>query len=159
MNDPRALDVDMSSVVPLIREILAVGGTTELTVSGNSMRPLFKHRVSRVRLAVADTYAPGDVVLYQRDNGAFVLHRILQIKGGLFVMRGDNQYLAETGIRQDQILAAMTAFTRDGVHWHKSGCILHRIYRTFWVRSCPVRRRCKRMFDRLFSMIYKRKRP
>ncbi len=153
MSGFRLLDVDMASISPLITEIIAGGGSAELTVSGNSMRPLFEHRVSRVRLSAADRFRLGDVVLYRRDSGAYVLHRIVQQKDCLYTMRGDNQYVPEPGVRCDQILAVMTAFSRDGVRWHDCRSFAYVLYRVIWVRSCFLRRKFRVFLRRIFSLL------
>ena len=66
------------------------GGTSYALVVGNSMEPL----LSRGDLAVVrerSAYRPGDVVLYDsRELGTKVLHRIVRVEGGRFVLKGDN---------------------------------------------------------------------
>jgi len=37
-------EIQMNSLSPLIEEILSSGGTAEITVTGNSMYPMLKHR-------------------------------------------------------------------------------------------------------------------
>ncbi len=136
----KQFNVDMACVSPLISEVLASGNSVELTVSGNSMRPLLTHRVSRVRLSATDRFQIGDVVFYQRDSGAFVLHRIVKRTGLVYTMRGDNQIVAEPGIRHDQILAVMTGYSRDGIHWHETGHVPYVLYRVYWIHSWFLRR-------------------
>jgi hypothetical protein len=54
-----------------------------------------------------------DIPLYRRDNGAFVLHRIVEV-GDTLTCIGDNQYDLERGIRRDQVIGVVAAFSRDG---------------------------------------------
>lgn len=152
MREKRLIDVSMESVTTLISEILKNGGSAELTVSGNSMRPLLKHRISRVRLSEAGELHPGDIVLHRRDNGVYVLHRIVKISDGRYYIRGDNQYVTESGVRRDQMLAVVTAFSRDGKRWHSCDAWLYVLYRTVWVRSCFWRRRLLGVLHRIFSV-------
>ena len=52
-----------------------------------------------------------DIPLYQRDDGAYVLHRITKV-GETYTCIGDNQFAYEPGIRHDQVIAVVSAFTR-----------------------------------------------
>jgi hypothetical protein len=121
-------------------EVLQQGGTVELTVTGNSMYPMLRHRVSRVRLApVTGPLSRGDLPLYRRDNGKFVLHRVVEVDNGLYSCCGDNQWHVEPGIRHDQIIAIVTDYARRK-SWVSCGNRFHRIYWRFWVWVRPLRR-------------------
>ena len=130
----------MASLSPLIEELLDQGHSVELTVTGNSMRPLLRHRVSRVRLASVEELKRGDVPLYRRDNGGFVLHRIVSIDGETFTCCGDNQWHLESGLNLDQVLAVVTDFSRGGERWTSCQNPLYGIYWRFWVGIRPLRR-------------------
>ena len=53
------------------------------------------------------------MVLYRRQNGAYVLHRIAAIGAdGTYMMCGDAQTVLEPGIRREQLLAVVTDFAR-----------------------------------------------
>ena len=54
-----------------------------------------------------------DVVLYRRDQGILVLHRICRITSDGFYMVGDNQYEVEGPLRQDQIIGKLIAVNRN----------------------------------------------
>lgn len=130
----------MASLSPLMEEILAQGHSVEITVTGNSMRPLLIHKVSRVRLAPAGDLKKGDVPLYRRDSGAFVLHRIVSLEGEFFTCCGDNQWHLEHTLRRDQILAVMTHYARKGEGWSFCQSPLYGLYWRFWVGIRPLRR-------------------
>ena len=55
-----------------------------------------------------------DIVLYRRDNGKFVLHRVMLVRKKDYVMCGDNQKVYEPRIRRDQILASVKDIIKDG---------------------------------------------
>lgn len=130
----------MASLSPLMEEVLALGKSVEITVTGNSMYPMLKHRVSRVRLAPAGELRAGDIPLYRRDNGKFVLHRIVSLEGETFTCCGDNQWVLEPGLRPDQVLGVMTHYAREGEDWKPCGGPLYTAYRTGWVTARPLRR-------------------
>lgn len=56
-----------------------------------------------------------DVPLYKRENGQYVLHRILKVRKDDYVICGDNCYCKEYGVKDNQILGVLTAVVRDGV--------------------------------------------
>jgi len=56
----------------------------------------------------------GDVVLYRRKSGKYVLHRIIWVRKTDYVLCGDNCWELEPGIRDEQILGVLTAVIRNG---------------------------------------------
>ena len=87
--------LDTAEILPLIKESLKSGHKISVTVTGNSMMPLFAHERDSVVLEKAFVYKPKDIVLYLRDNEKPVLHRIVGKKEGGYSMCGDNQEVAE----------------------------------------------------------------
>ena len=107
--------VSIQELAPYIQETVSSGGSVELTVPGKSMTPTLIDRVSQVRLVELSTPKCGDMVLYRRDNGQFVIHRIVKCEGDdSYVLCGDAQYQLEVGIRRNQMIALVSAFTRRG---------------------------------------------
>ena len=152
MKDQTTVQLSMSELTPLISEIVDNGGSADITVTGNSMLPMLKDRVSRVRLAKADELKKGDIPLYRRDNGTFVLHRIVGIDSDSYTMCGDNQWHVEKNIRRDQIVAVVTDYCRNG-KWRSCGKKTYRLYAVIWMGIRPLRRivfggarRIKRIF-------------
>lgn len=68
-----------------------LGGTTSYAVIvGTSMEPML-HRGDLAVIREESTYRAGDVVLYESPElGSNVLHRIVRVQGGRFVLKGDN---------------------------------------------------------------------
>ena len=57
----------------------------------------------------------GDIPLYRRNDGAFVLHRVVGIKeNGEYIMCGDNQFLLEFGITDKNIIGVARTLIIDG---------------------------------------------
>ena len=66
------------------------GPTGYAVVNGSSMEPHLE-RGDLVLVRTRDSYGVGDVVLYEdHESGARVLHRIVAVRGGRFVTKGDN---------------------------------------------------------------------
>ncbi len=129
----------MEALTPLMQEILSAGGSVEITATGGSMRPMLLHRVSKVRLAPPRPLMKGDIPLYRRDNGAYVLHRVVSLEGETCTLCGDAQWHLEPGIRPDQMLAVATDFCRKN-RWVSCASSGYRIYWKLWVFIRPLRR-------------------
>lgn len=84
--------------------LLEAGAEVPLTVTGSSMVPFLRHGRDTVFLRGPDQCPPrvGDILLFRRDNGQWVLHRLHHRTGdGLLVINGDAQTWFET-IRPEQ---------------------------------------------------------
>lgn len=139
MVKPNPRSVPIAELTPLMAEILSQGGSVELTVTGNSMRPMLFDRCSRVRLTAAHELRRGDIPLYRRDGGSYVLHRIVAEQGRCYTCCGDNQWNLEPGIRRDQIVAVVTDFARKE-RWRSCNGFWYGLYWRFWVAVRPLRR-------------------
>lgn len=80
----------------------------------------------------------GDVVLYRRDQGILVLHRIWKRQGDKFYLVGDNQKEIEGPLRPDQMKGIMVGMVRGG----KKISVKNPIYRLLtgiWLWMRPMR--------------------
>ena len=124
-----------------------------LVISGNSMSPFLVHGRDTIYLSRL-TRAPrrGDALLYRRDNGAYVFHRVYAVKDGLLTMVGDAQTQLEPGIRPDQVIAVMTAAVRRGKHL-APGCFWWEFFEKIWIRMIPLRDPVRRLYAGLAGFI------
>lgn len=147
-------EVALDEIISLIIEKLDAGGNVVFTPNGNSMYPMLRDGEDVVVL----TKPKGrlhlyDLPLYRRDDGKYVLHRVIDFgNDGSYVMCGDNQFARERGIRDDQIIAVVTAFYRKGKAF-TTDSLLYRAYVSFWYHTRIFRRtyrfgstRAKRLF-------------
>lgn len=110
-----AIQFSMADLEPLIREVIDKGGTFTMMPRGTSMLPLIRQGKDSVILSpLKEETLPGDVVLYKRDNGQFVLHRVMLAKNGVYTMCGDNQVVFEKGIENRHLIAVASGIIRDG---------------------------------------------
>ncbi len=138
-------NVTMAQLYPVIEETLQRGGSVTLTPTGASMMPMLRHQRDTVTLGTIDgPLKINDVVLYKRNNGEFVLHRIVGMeKNGDFIMCGDYQLVPEHHIKQQQMIGRLLSFTRKGRHVLCS-CFSYRAY----VCLLPVFRTLRKVFGR-----------
>lgn len=131
-------EIALDSIMPLFRETLATGRNVQFSPRGVSMLPMIRQGIDRVTLSpLPERLKKYDLPLYQRDNGQYVLHRIVKA-GETYTCVGDNQFVLEKGLRQDQMIAVVTAFTR-GDKTIPVTALSYRIYCRFWHYSRPIR--------------------
>lgn len=107
--------VTMDEIAPLIEEKLKSDGKVVFTPKGTSMLPTIVGDVDSVSLVKPEfPLAKYSIPLYKRDDGGYVLHRVIGKKNGCYIMRGDNQYFEEKGVREDQIVGVVKTFTHNG---------------------------------------------
>lgn len=97
-----------------MKEVIESGGEFTFYPHGTSMLPLIRQGEDQVVLVEPKDIKVGDIVFYRRNDGHFVLHRLVKITKGQYVMCGDNQYLLEHGITDKHILAKVKEIVRDG---------------------------------------------
>ena len=126
------ITVPMESLVSLIRLQLEQNGHADLTVTGSSMLPMLRNRRDSVRLIpVGGQCKQGDIILYRRENGMYVLHRVIGLQGTQYICCGDNQAERED-VAHHQLIAVVSGFTRKGKYYSVTHCG-YRIYQTLWV--------------------------
>ena len=110
------------------------------TTVGTSMRPFIRSQEDLVVIERRPDlrYEKYDAVLYRRDSGQYVLHRIVKVGADGYTMCGDNRAWLEPGIRQDQILGVLTAVIRQGQRIDVNTEEYRREIRR-WVAWYPVR--------------------
>ena len=94
-----------------------------------------------IQQAALESLRKNDVVLYRRDSGILVLHRICRITDNGFYLVGDNQREVEGPLRPSQIIGRLAAFVRDG----KEISVRQPFYRflsSLWLFLLPVRPLC-----------------
>ncbi len=132
-------DVSVKDITPVIEELILSGTDVRLCVTGNSMFPMLRSRQDSVIITKApDRLKKYDLPLYRRQNGEYILHRIVKEKNGEYFMNGDNQYTVEYGIDRDAIIGIVSAFYRKGKRIEVSSS-LYRLYCMLWVAARPFR--------------------
>lgn len=96
-------------------EELARYGRLIYTNVGDSMQPLIRQGRDLLLIEKPNgRLKKYDVPLYKRDNGQYVLHRILKVRKDDYVICGDNRRLKEYGITDRHIIGVLKAVIRDG---------------------------------------------
>ena len=116
-------------------------------VKGVSMRPFLRTGDFVFLQLPGEKIRKGDIVLFRRANGQYVLHRVMKIRGDRLWMQGDSQLVKEP-IRREQVRARATGakirgemVPEDSFHWWK--------YAHLWRWLSPIRRQISWMHQRL----------
>ena len=146
--------IKLDDAMPLIREKLASGGEVTFSPRGTSMLPLLREGRDTVTLSPAPKKLKKyDIPFYQRENGQYVLHRVVKT-GESYTCIGDNQFVSEKGVKQEQIIAICTAFTKDGRRYSVNSA-RWKLYARLWHYSrfprrmlAALKRRAARSFGK-----------
>lgn len=105
--------IDTKAYLDTLCELADKGETVSTVVSGSSMTPFLSANRDFVFMKKAE--APlkiGDIVLFTRENGDYVLHRIKKIKYGGYYLVGDRQTAIEGPVPYKSIRCVVTAVRR-----------------------------------------------
>lgn len=129
----------MKELFPLIEEGIKNGGQYRFYPRGVSMLPLIRQGVDSVVLCAVSDIKKYDIILYTRDDGTFVLHRVVGLRDGKYDLCGDNQCFVEKGIRLDQVKAIVSGLYRDDNYVSKDDPQYTK-YVINRVKTIPIRR-------------------
>lgn len=126
---------------PIIEELLSGGFRIKLIVTGSSMYPFLRHEIDSFELFydIRHNVRKCDIVLIQRENGQYILHRVVKVsKDKAFYLAGDAQSIVEGPIMYDQLIGVVTkVFRRE----KEINCesFLWRMLSTIWILMLPAR--------------------
>ena len=124
----------------MLRDLVNEGKECRLLISGSSMAPFLVHERDSILFSKPDReLRRGDMVFYQRDNGQYVMHRILKVKPEGLDIIGDAQTEVEGPVKPEQVFALVTKVNRKG-KWVGPGNFWWWFFSTVWLRLFPVRR-------------------
>lgn len=135
---------------PFIKEILSKDKQVRITVTGSSMYPFLRENIDSVELTGASFSAlkKGDIALIQRENGQYILHRVLLKKGGSFFIVGDAQQWIEGPLAESQLVAVASAIYRKDLRISCEGRGW-KLVSLLWLKLLPFREQLIACFKRL----------
>ena len=126
-----------------IEKLLLSGQKARISPEGYSMYPLIIPGRDHVELEPfvkqRDYVRRGDVLLYRRDTGLLVLHRVHRIdpEGRLYFC-GDNQSEIEGPLMVRQVIGRVSRINRKGLEFSVRNPI-YRLYSRIWIITRPLR--------------------
>ena len=156
------IPIPMEELFKAVKIQLDNGGRARLTVTGRSMLPLLRAYRDAVELIpVNGRQQKGKIILYRRQDGQFVLHRIVELTPEGYICCGDNEAVREP-VSHSQLLAVTDGLIRRG----KTVTLdqfSYRVYTALWVGLFPlrgiyikIRRFCGRNYRKLRKSMIKK---
>lgn len=143
--------LDTYEYVSALRELTEAGQEVSIVIAGNSMSPFMVHERDKICFKKPDRpLKKGDMVFYQRDNGQFIMHRILNVKDGCYDIVGDAQIDIEKDIRDDQIFAIVTKICRKG-KWIGPGNLWWDFFEKIWINVVPYRKKIMAAYAKIMK--------
>ena len=120
-----------------IEEILRRDGVFVYKTRGGSMKPMLRQNRDLVTIQVPHSRLKKyDVALYKCGE-AYVLHRVIKVEPGRYLIRGDNTFVLEK-VPESAVIGVLTCFLRNG----KERLVTDRdylFYVRFWQMIYPLR--------------------
>lgn len=127
-------------IVQMMEEAFSQGASYDLMVTGYSMSPTLQPNRDQVRLVSVRQHhpVPRDIAFCRRQNGDYVLHRILRMHpDGGCILNGDGQEWTEE-IYPGDVLGVVEAIQRRG-KWFPCSNPVYRLYVRLWGLTRPFR--------------------
>ena len=128
----------MNNIERSIKEL----GYAVAPIAGTSMLPLLKEGRDLVELESCsqERLKKGDVVLYKKNDGTLVLHRIIKTENReFFTVLGDHQFNNDEWVNKNQIIAVACGFFIKGRYVNEK-TRWYRLYKKIWLCNLNVRR-------------------
>ena len=135
-------------------EALKKNEEISVLTSGGSMQPMLRQHRDIVTIKRIDrALKTGDVVLYPGADGRYILHRVVAIKKGKYIMRGDNNYFTEKNVNDNSIVGILKEFYRDGIYVNCETDKKYKRYSFYILHSYHLRYLWKRIIRPALSKI------
>lgn len=133
----------------LIEQYIKETGEFIATPIGTSMYPMLRNRRDTVYLVRynGEGLKKYDLPVYKRITGQQVMHRCLGKDENGYIMCGDNQWVLEHGIKEEQIIAVAKGFYRDEKYIPNENK-LYILYYKLWSANLFVRRQLLRVIHK-----------
>lgn len=126
----------------LIEKYIKENGEHIAVPVGTSMYPMLRNRRDTVHLVKYDAdkgLKKYDLPVYKRLDGTQIMHRCLGENENGYIMCGDNQWVLEYGIKDEQIIAVAKGFYRDEKYIPVTN-LWHKLYCRIWCISLRLRK-------------------
>ncbi len=119
---------------------------------GTSMNPMLVE--GRDRVLIKKKLPPldrGDIALYKRRDGSYILHRVYRVYTSNYSMLGDNHFTVEHGVPFGAILGVVEGYYKGEKYIELKDNRRYNAYKFFWCNSVGFRK-----FLNFFRRIYKK---
>lgn len=133
------MKIETKIYLSFLKEMIEQNTDVSIVISGNSMSPFLVNQRDVIYLSkINRKLKKGDLVLYQRLSGQYVVHRIVKVKKSGYYLAGDNQIAIEGPILDKQIFGLVTKVKRKG-KWIEAGNFWWEFFEHVWIWVLPWR--------------------
>lgn len=134
-----------------IRQLVAEGISTTITVKGNSMNPFIVDGRDRITLGPFkdNELRRGCVALVRDIRGEYLVHRVIARDGDMVTLLGDGNVRGTEKAHVSDVIALMRSVERKGRTVSVEGFVW-RSYSCLWMLLEPVRRWPLALWRKLF---------
>lgn len=130
------------------REKLNELGILGIVTYGNSMWPFIKNKkTSIIVLKKENRLSRLDVAFYMRENGEYVLHRVLEVKEAGYIVCGDSQTEKEY-VSEDSVIGILSGYYKGGKYVDCSDEAYKKAVEK-WLTDPNREKKIKRYYNRL----------
>ncbi len=137
-----------------LSEILLGGKTVASGTCGKSMEPLLHEGKTKVLISPLESEPElGDIVLWHRKDGRYVLHRVIGESEKHYLLRGDNCIRVDHAVKR-RVIGVVTDIYRNG-RWFPVTDRRYLAYVRIWSAIFPLRKMCVSLRDKIKSPLGK----
>ena len=117
MTEKETLSVSMRDLMPVVIEQLENGQIVSLKIKGVSMQPYLMDEKDSIFMVSPQGHTPklGDLFMFRRKDGSYAMHRLSRKNNdGTYDFVGDNQFVADCGLTNQQLVAYVPNAIRNG---------------------------------------------
>ncbi len=147
----KTLIINKAVMMEEIRQLVAEGISTTITVKGNSMNPFIVDGRDRITLGPFkdNELRRGCVALVRDIRGEYLVHRVIARDGDLVTLLGDGNVRGTEKAHVSDVIALMRSVERKGRTVSVEGFVW-RSYSWLWMLLEPVRRWPLALWRKLF---------
>ncbi len=124
-----------------IEQILEKEGFIFTDFKGTSMNPLLKSGRDKVYIEKPkNRLNKGDIALYNRSDGSYILHRVYKVLPSSYVFWGDNHFMLEYGITDKDVLGVAKGYYKGEKYIDFDKSFRYKIYKAFWCSFVKLRK-------------------
>ncbi len=132
----KVISIKSAELFPAISELLHNNRKVRLTVTGDSMMPFLRENTDSVELSAAafEELHFGQIILIKRENGQYILHRLIRKMKACFYIAGDAQLWTEGPLLPEQLVAVVTNVWRGNNSVSPSNLLWQTLSLIWWLR-------------------------
>ena len=139
MSEKQLREIDTAEYLKALCSLLSKGEGVSVVVTGSSMAPFLISNKSWVYLEEPEhKLSVGDIALYVRSNGDFILHRVYKVDGDDLFFVGDAQSVVEGPVPYGCVKGVVTKYKRKR-KWKDTSTLIWKFYSKIWIRNIKFR--------------------